>query len=499
MLARKVFVASAVLSTGRLAVRFLDLIAALLIARFLTPADFGMVSLAIALLMTLRAVTELPVSEALIRSEDLTRADIDTAFTLSLLRGLTVAGLLAAAAWPMARIYDDPRLADLTMALAIAPLAMAVRSPQLVKFSRAVNYVPATVLDIGTRLAGFAASVALVLASGSYWALIVGLVVPPIIAAPISYLVAPYRPRLSLASWKAILAFAGWVSLSRLIATANSEIDRFFIGGVLDKAAVGFFAMGRSVATTASWAIGMPLMQAMFPGFARIQSDRSRVQAAYLKGQGLVVATVMPLGFGLGLVAQPLVALALGDQWQPVAQVIAVLAPVGALATMTMPVHAVVLALGRPKPLVVRDFLAMVLGIPAVIVGALWFGLMGAVYARMLGSLVQVLLNLQILKRTLGLSVTTQLGNSWRSAVAVGAMSGVLLAFRPLADGNGTVGQVVELAAATGLGAISYLAVHGLLWLIAGKPFGPERLVLDWAVIAWRRLCAPLLRKAAAQ
>ena len=91
MLARKVFLASAVLSGGRLAIRFLDLIAALLVARFLTPAEFGLVSLAIALLMTLRALTELPVSEALVRGEDLTRDDIDTAFTLSLLRGLTVA------------------------------------------------------------------------------------------------------------------------------------------------------------------------------------------------------------------------------------------------------------------------------------------------------------------------------------------------------------------------------------------------------------------------
>src|SRR6187401_3511979 len=133
MLARKVFLASAVLSGGRLAIRFLDLIAALLVARFLTPAEFGLVSLAIALLMTLRALTELPVSEALVRGEDLTRDDIDTAFTLSLLRGLTVAALLAAAAWPMGRIYEDLRLVDLTLVLAIAPLAMALRSPQLVK------------------------------------------------------------------------------------------------------------------------------------------------------------------------------------------------------------------------------------------------------------------------------------------------------------------------------------------------------------------------------
>lgn len=488
MLSRKVFLASAVLSGGRLAVRFLDMIAALVVARFLTPAEFGMVALAIALLMTLRALTELPVSEALVRGEELTRSDIDTAFTLSLLRGIAVAGLLAAAAWPMGRIYQDSRLIDLTLALAIAPLAMALRSPQLVRFTREVNYVPVTLLDTGTKLVGFLASVAVALATGSYWALAVGLILPPLIAAPLSYLIAPYRPRLSLASWRTILSFAGWLSLARFIATVNGEIDRFFIGGVLGKAAVGFFAMGRSISTTTTWAIGIPLMQAMFPGFARIQSEPARMRAAYLKGQGVLVAAIMPLGFGLALVAEPLVALALGSQWLPVAAVIQVLAPAGALATMTMPVHAVVLALGRPRPLVMRDFALMLLGIPAVILGALAFGLMGAVYARMLAGIVQIFMNLQILKHVLGIPVTTQLANSWRSAAATVAMAAAVLATGPLTGAPGHAGLVLELVLATVLGGSTYLATHGSLWLLAGKPSGPECLLAEWSAVARRKL-----------
>jgi lipopolysaccharide exporter len=499
MLGRKVFVASAILSGGRLSMRFLDMITALVIARFLTPAEFGLVTLAIATLLMLRALTELPVSEALIRSERLTPEDVDTAFTLSLLRGLAVAALLAAAAWPMSWLYDDERLVDLTLALTLAPLAMALRSPRLVQFSRAVNYTPATLLDIGTKLAGFLCSVAIALAARSYWALIVGLLVPPLLAAPVSYIVAPYRPRLSLASSRQILSFAGWLTMARFVATANSEIDRFFIGGILGKAAVGYFAIGRSITTTATWAIGTPLMQAMFPGFAKIQSNPERLQSAYLKGQGMLVAAIMPLGFGMAMVAEPVVALTLGAQWGPVTQIIQVFAPVGAVATMTMPVQAVVLALGRPRQLVVRDLLMLLLGIPIVIIGALTFGLMGAVYARMLSGVIHTLLNLEILKRTLGLSITRQLANSWRSIVSVIVMIAALLVQQRFQMQPGSWHQLTGLLLSAVFGAGAYVATHLGLWLLAGRPAGPERFLVELGGSLWRRLFAGPQQEVASQ
>lgn len=476
MLARRVFVASALLSFSRLLARFLDLIAALIVARFLSPADFGLVTLATASLMILRAVTELPIGEALQRSEELTAADIDTAFTLSALRGLVVALLVAGAAWPMAAIYDDQRLIPLMLALAIAPLAMGLRSPELVRFSREVNFVPATIIDTAAKLAAFAVAVGVAAASQSYWALAVALIVPPILSTPASYFVARYRPRFSLERTRTILSFAGWVTLTRFITTANGEADRFFIAGVLGKASLGFFSMGRSVATTASWAIGAPLMQAMMPGFARLQGDPERLRQAYLKGQAMLVAGVMPLGVALGLLAHPIVAIALGPQWAPAAPILAVFAPIGALATVTMPVHALVLALGCPKQLLLRDVIMFVLGIPVVIFGAWSFGLMGAAYARLLTGLILTLLNLAIVDRLIGLGIVRQLVNCWRSAVSAVIMAGAIVALSSVATpDDGMLHRVIALLLVVSGGTVAYLATHAVLWLLAGRPNGPER------------------------
>ena len=492
MLARRVFLASALLSFGRLFARMLDLVAALVVARFLSPADFGLVTLATASLMILRAITELPISEALQRSEELSPADIDTAFTLSALRGLLVTLLVAAAAWPMAALYDDSRLVPLMLALSAAPLAMGLRSPALVHFARAVNFAPTTVIDVIAKIGAFAAALAVAIVTRSYWALAISLIVPPLISTPASYLAAPYRPRFSLASTRAIVSFAGWVTLARFITTANGEADRFFIGGVLGKAALGFFAMGRSVATTASWAVGTPLMQAMMPGFARLQGDPGRLRQAYLKGQGMLVAAVMPLGVALGMLAEPMVAVALGSQWAEAAPVLAVFAPVGALATVTMPVHALVLALGRPRQLLMRDVAMFVLGIPAVVIGAWSFGLMGAAYARLLTGIVLTFLNLAIVDKLIGLGVARQIANCWRSALSAGIMAAVILLLGPMArGGQGTLHQALSLLLLASGGMAAYVAAHALLWLASGRPHGPERFLGESA----RHVLARLGRK----
>ncbi len=489
MLARKVFLASAVLSGGRLLARVLDLVAALIVARFLSPADFGVVTLATTVLMILRALTELPVSEALIRTKELSQDDIDTAFTLSFLRGLIVALLLAALAWPMAAIYDDARLAGLMLALTAAPLAMGLRSPRLVQFSREVNYTPETVIDTAAKLVAFALSVAVAWQTRSYWALVIALALPPLIATPASYFVAPYRPRLCLASTRSIVAFAGWITLARFVATANGEADRFFIAGILGKASLGFFAMGRSVATTATWAIGMPLMQAMYPGFAKLQDQPDRLRAAYLKGQAMLVACLMPLGLALAILADPLVRLVLGPQWLPLVPVIQVFAPVGALASVTMPVHALVLAMGMPRQLLVRDVVMFVLGLPAVIAGAYWFGMMGAVWARMATGLVHTLLNLQIIGRTLHVPIWRQLANFWRSATSACVMAAMMLAVGgTLPAAADTLHQIAHLLLGGAAGGFAYVAAHALLWLLAGQPGGPEVFVRDGTQAVLRRL-----------
>ena len=482
MLARKVFSASAWLVFGRLFVKGADALAAIVIARFITPDAFGVVMLAVATLMMMRAFTELPVSDALIRESDLTAGHIDTAFTLNVLRGLLLAILMIAAAWPLSMLYSDERLFALLLALALVPLVLGLRSPMMVTFVRDVNYVPVTVLEAVAKFVATGLGLTTAVIWESYWAIVVTMVVPPIITTPVSYILAPYRPRFGLSRARDIVSFAGWVTVGRFFATANGEADRFFIGGIIGTAAVGYFSMARSIATLASWAIGAPLVQALYPGFSRVQEDSSRLNVAYLRSQALVFAALAPLGVGIALVAEPFVLLILGEQWKAAIILLQILAPAGAIAALGMPAQALVMAINKPKRLAIRDGAIFFLAIPIIILAAYFYGLVGAACARLFLTVPVMLISLRMVSEELGptVSVRNQLANSWRTALSLAAMTAAVVCASTFLGNNAEhSGQLVSIFGFGALGGIIYVATHITMWKLSGSPQGPETFFLE--------------------
>src|SRR5262245_25977054 len=108
---------------GRLGGRAIDFITLLVLARILSPADFGVVALGVTLVAIVETVLEIPLSQALTRLRELDKTHLDTAFTLGLLRGLFFSLVIFAAAWPFAYFYHDGRLVWVVAALGVGPFA----------------------------------------------------------------------------------------------------------------------------------------------------------------------------------------------------------------------------------------------------------------------------------------------------------------------------------------------------------------------------------------
>lgn len=493
-LGASVFRASAVLTAGKFTIRLLDMIATLVIANFLTPQDFGMVALAIASLLILRAVTELPIAESLIRSETLSKSLVDSAFTLSALRGVLAALLMTAVAYPMGIHFEDPRLLPLMAALATSLLLSSLRSPMIITYSRELNYVPPMLLDLTSKFIGFVAAIAVAWATQSYWALIIVFIVPPLISSPLSFVISPYRPSVDVSHFRDLFSFAGWVSLSRIISTAGMEFDRFLIGSVLGKAQVGYFSVGRSLVTGVTWALGSPLMNAAYPGFAKIGSDAERMRRAYLRGQSLLVAVMMPLGLILAILAEPIILLVLDEEWLPAATVLQVLGIAGALQTITIPVFSVLMALGQPKIMAIRETALFAISIPAVYYGATQFGLLGAVSARALAILCECIISLFIIRSLLDIPIGRQVLSNWRSIVSAALMPALLYLTLGWTEQTEFFHLLFGVAASAAVGFTGYFLTHVVLWYIAGRPDGPEALLLQVTGLGSRLGYAPARR-----
>lgn len=110
--------ASGTYVVARTGAKALDFISLMVLARLLTPGDFGLIAIAMVFIQVVEAIFEVPVGAILMRARPITRASLDTGFTLSSIRGLVVFGVLAGAAFGIAHLYSDPRLKWLVMALA---------------------------------------------------------------------------------------------------------------------------------------------------------------------------------------------------------------------------------------------------------------------------------------------------------------------------------------------------------------------------------------------
>ena len=473
--------ATLLLGGARLVTRFLDFIGALVVARFVTPEDFGVVLIAVTALTLGRAVTDMPINQALVRKDTLDRADLDTAFTLSLLRGALVGAVLAALAYPFARIYSADELAPMMLVLVAAPVAAGLVSPALVRFTRALDYRPASVAEIGGKLAGFVATISMVLATGSSWSIVLGLVLGPAATAAIGYAFAPYRPGLSLARLAEIFRFAGWMNLANSVATLNVEGGRFFIAAILGNAAMGLYSIGHSIAQTAIWSLSGPIVETLFAGLVQVKHDVSRLLEGYLNAQSVMVATLLPIGVFLAAGSEPLIRLLFTEEWQEAASVVAWLAPAMAVQMIAAPVQSLAMALGRSRPVFDRNLLVLVVTVPLVVAGAYLDGIAGAAIGRLIGNLVWVAVGLDMANRYLGTTYARQMTNIWRSlasSVALGVtVFGLARAFAGATD-VGTMTTALELAALGLAGAVTYVVVHAGLWVLSGRPPGCERVLI---------------------
>ncbi len=466
MLARKAASGAIWLAGGRLLAKSLDLISLLVVARLLTPADFGLFALAATVLLVLNAITDLSLANAIVQMKDPPARVYDTAFTLSCLRGLVVGGALAAVASSFAGYYGDERLAPILYALCVVPMIRALASPRLAHLQRKMQFRQTFFMEVAGRCAAFAASVIAAWLTQSYWALVAGMIAAPLLSSLISYGFAPYRPRLDLIQWRAIFAFSGWLTLSNTVNTINWQADRLFIGGQLGPDILGQYTVGSELASLPTNTPILPIMQSLYAAFSKLSHDLDRLRAAYLMSQAAVLALALPIAVTVSVFAHAIISIAVGPQWAASAIVIEILAPVFAVQMLTGPAQSIAMAQGRTDTILYRDLLALAIRLPLILIGLYLAGLQGVIWARVASGLAIILLNLLLIRRILGIGLIKQIFAPWRSFVS----ASLLALFMIFVDRELGLREATDISALVGISILSaagfalYGGIHILLW-----------------------------------
>lgn len=460
---------------SRLIVNGLGALSTFVLAWELSPADFGLVAIGTTVLAILTSFTEISLTEALIQLKSPTDAHLSSAWTLNALRSTLLCLITWLFAWPVAQLMGDPRLFAVLLAMGATLFISGLASPRLAMAQRDLVFWQDFTVSVGQKFAGFAFAVALAILLHSYWALVIGAAVSQVANVAVSYVVAPFRPRVLFKHARELFSFSGWLSASQVINTLNWRFDQLLVGKLLSSSALGFYSMGSNLALMPTRETTAPLMLTIYPGFAIIRGDNRRLRAAYQRAQALLTAVALPAGVGMASIADPLVSLTLGAKWAPVVFIIQALAAVYAAQTFGSLAQPLGMAQGQTRTLFIRDVQMLTIRVPILAVSALYCGLNGVILGRVFTGLLASFVNMLLVRKFIQLSLADQLRKNVRTLVSCSFMFMTVNAAQHLFPKDiSKLFLAAELLVLAAIGAAVYIVTTALLWVASGKPVGAE-------------------------
>jgi lipopolysaccharide exporter len=461
--------------------RSIGLISTLILARVLIPADFGIVAMAMTFIAMAELLTAFGFDIALIHNRDASEDDYNAAWTGNLLLGLAIMLAMLAAAVPISAFYRKPELVSVVALLALGPAISGAENIGVVAFRKELSFRREFVFQLSRKLIAFCVVVPLAFLLQNYWALVAGSLSSKLAATVISYLMHPFRPRPSLKRIGQLFHFSKWILLHNVVAFARERSSDFFVGRMFGAATLGTYAISLEFANLPTTELGAPINRALLPGFARMESGAD-VASAYGNAIGLLAWLALPVAAGLFAVAPYFVPSVLGTKWLDAVPLMRALALNGVVLMLQASMCALLIARGYPARVAAANIIYVIVLLPMLGVFALHYGIEGVAYAALLSGIVCMPMYLWQIQRSVQIRPSVFLRAVWRPALASLGMMAIVVWALPAYTLTMTLARTAGwLLAGISLGAVAYLLLASVLWLIAGKPTGSERMLIERA------------------
>jgi O-antigen/teichoic acid export membrane protein len=322
-----------------------------ILARLLGPLAYGLVALAMPLVLLANMISDAGLGNALVRKRDSSPELESTIFWFSVGTSFCLAALVSLAAWPVSRLLSHPDLVPIVMVLTlILPIGGSL-SVANARISREGKFFLFAVSDMVATLASSAAAIGAALAGAGPWSLVIQQCVLWAIKGCWLIPVSGFRPLLVCKPSLALpyLSFGLHSVGSNLADFANKNFPTMAIGGLIGVAAAGHYSMAYQIVRLPELIISGPLYLSIFVSMAGREGDRAGALEVAMKGLRGLVTLLAPLFCGLALVADLAVKLVLGPAWIATGPILMLLAPAGFFLCVYSFIGAVLMGLGRSE------------------------------------------------------------------------------------------------------------------------------------------------------
>lgn len=321
-----------------------------ILARVLTPTDFGLVAVAMTVVPVVYLLSDLGFGTYLMQASAAGATVVSTAFWYSALSGLLLAGGLVATAPLLELIFGVPGVAAVIAAMSPAVVFASLAAVPIALLRRALRFRALALQAAVAAVAAQIVAILLALAGAGVWALVAQVCVAQAVTALAAWIAAAWHPswRFSPHDFRTMFTFGTKVVGVNVIAMARQWAENAIITNVLGAAALGQLSIAQRLVQTGQEVAGAAIAPVSTVVFSRVRDDRPRLERGYDRALGLSMLVITPAMTGILVTAPLLVPLLFGPQWTaaiPVAQALAVAAVFTISATLD---HGLWYGLGKP-------------------------------------------------------------------------------------------------------------------------------------------------------
>jgi len=299
----------------------------MILARLLTPTDYGTVGLLSIFLGVAGVFINCGFSSALIQRQEISEADLSSVFFLNVGIALLFSLLLCAAAPWIAAFYNMPVLTPLTRLMAASLFIGAFGCIQGTLLTKSLNFRRQCVISLAAVVLSGSVAVVLALRNYGVWSLAVSTVVGTCVSTLLLWLLSSWRPRLlfSMTAVRSLFRFGGFLLISGLLDTLFTRMNTLVIGKFYSPQDLGYYSRADGTQQLPAGLLSNIITRVAFPIFAAAHSDKELLRAGLRKAITMVMMLNIPLMLGMAVTARSLVLVLFGRQWLPCVQYLQIL------------------------------------------------------------------------------------------------------------------------------------------------------------------------------
>jgi PST family polysaccharide transporter len=460
----------AVTMTAQVAKFLLQTGSTVVLARILTPQDYGLIAMVTAITGFVAMFKDMGLSLATIQKTEINHLQVSTLFWINVAVSIVLALILVAIAPIISWFYSEPKLTGITLVLAGTFIFSGLTVQHQALLRRQMRFSTLAMVEIGSMAAGITTGIILAWYGAGYWALVGLSAATALSNVVLVWFFCEWRPGLPVrrSGVRSMIAFGGHLTGFGIVNYFARNFDQILLGRFCGANVLGLYSRAYNIMMLPISQVREPLNAVAIPALSHIQNEPVRYKKYYIKLVTLLAFITMPLTVLLFVCADEVIGLLLGSKWLGAVSIFKVLAVAAFIQPVVTTVGLVLISLGQSKRYFTVGTINSIIIVISFILGLPW-GAIGVAIAYTIASYVMSVPVSWYCFRRSPISLTDFFSAISRPVIASIITGFVVFSVRSyLANFSDAFSFVLSLI----IGLLTYIVV--LIFIPGGLPFLQE-------------------------